>query len=524
MNLFKPNRRQFLGGAAALAALQPFQAWAEDGGDTLVLRADGDIQILDPAFQSGMIEDEVGRAIFPSLNRLDPAGTPLAWTPYAASVLDPADPVTVRFTLRDGLNWSNGYGPVTAEDVKFSFERIADPAVGSPWQYAFDALDRVAVIDARSGIIHLKRPYMPFVTSSLPFWTGRIVCKAAVQKAGGRFAADPLATCGPYRIADWQPKQSITLAADPAWPGPPPAFGRVQFRVIEDADSGLLAFEARAIDFTRISLNALASYRKVMPPDTHLIQMPGIRYQWLTLNIANPKLKDLRVRRAIQRAIDVDQILAGAYSDLCQGATGVALPGMVGHRDRILYPYDKAEAKRLLKEAGVGNLSLELAILSGQTDLLVAQIIQAMLADVGIDVLIRSYDEGVYWSLGDKTAGDGWKSLELVLRYSTSGVDPAENLTWFRPEQIGVWNWSAFDSPEFETLYGQGLGESDPTKRGAAYRKMQDLMEESGGFVFIAIETYAAVCRPWIRPFVSPDDLTDITRFDRAQLKGTATP
>jgi peptide/nickel transport system substrate-binding protein len=518
------TRRQFLAGAAAMAAFRPLQSWAEDGGDTLVLRADGDIQILDPAFQSGMIEDEVGRAIFPSLNRLNAAGTPLAWTPYAASVLDPVDTMTVRFTLRDGLTWSNGFGPVTAEDVKFSFERIADPAVGSPWAYAFDALDHVEIVDARSGVIRLKHPYAPLVTSSLPFWTGRIVCRRAVEKAGGRFNADPLATCGPYAIADWQPKQSITLKANPAWPGPAPAFKTVQFRIIEDADSALLAFEARAVDFTRISLNALASYKKTPPPDTHLVEMPGIRYQWLTLNIANPKLSDPRVRRAIQRAIDVDQILAGAYSDLCPAATGVVLPGMPGLRDRILYPYDKAEAKRLLVEAGVGNLSLELAILSGQTDLLVAQIIQAMLADVGIDVLIRSYDEGVYWSLGDKASGDGWKSLELVLRYSTSGVDPAENLTWSRPDQIGIWNWSAFDSLEFETLYAQGLAESDPAKRGAIYRRMQDLMEESGGFVFIAIETYAAVCRPWVKPFVSPDDLTDIARFDRAKPSETATP
>ncbi len=519
----RPSRRQFLAGAAATAALRPFTVLARDG-DVLVLRADGDIKILDPAFQSGMIEDEVGRAIFPSLNHLDAAGGPVHWTPYAASVLDPVDPVTVRFTLRDGLTWSNGYGPVTAEDVKFSFERIASPALDSPWRYAFDALDRVEVTDERSGVIGLKHPYAPLLASSLPFWTGRIVCKAAVEKAGGRFTTDPLATCGPYRIADWQPKQSLTLTADPAWPGPPPAFKTVQFRIIEDADTALLAFEARAVDFTRISLNALASYKKALPPQTHLIEMPGIRYQWLTLNIANPKLKDPRVRRAIQRAIDVDQILAGAYSDLCPASTGVALPGMIGHRDRILYPYDKEEAKRLLAEAKIGDLSLELAILSGQTDLLVAQIIQAMLADVGIDVLIRSYDEGVYWSLGDKDSGDGWKSLELVLRYSTSGVDTAENLTWYRPDQIGIWNWGGFDSAEFETLYGQGLVESDPDRRAIIYRRMQDLMEESGGFVFVAVETYAAVCRPWIAPFVAPDDLTDITRFDRAKPQETAKP
>ncbi|HEX4505775.1 MAG TPA: ABC transporter substrate-binding protein [Alphaproteobacteria bacterium] len=520
----KPSRRQFLTGAAATAAMRPLLAWAENGGDTLVVRADGDIQVLDPAFQSGMIEEEVGRAIFPSLNRLGPAGAPLAWMPQAAATLDPSDPLTVRFVLRDGLNWSNGYGPVTAEDVKFSFERIADPKLGSPWQYAFEALDHVEVLDARTGVIRLKTPYIPLLTSSLPFWTGHIVCKAAVEKAGGRFNADSPATCGPYRIAEWQPKQSITLVADPAWPGPPADFNKVQFRIVEDADSALLAFEARAVDFTRISLNALASYRKALPPATRLIEMPGLRYQWLTLNIANPKLKDPRVRRAIQRAIDIDQILAGAYSDLCPASTGVVLPGMTGHRDRILYPYDKAEAKRLLAEAKAEDLSLELAILSGQTDLLVAQIIQALLADVGIDVRIRQYDDGVYWSLGDKTAGDGWKSLELVLRYTTSGVDPAENLTWFRPGQIGAWNWSAFDSPEFESLYAQGLSENDTARRADIYRRMQDLMEESGGFVFIAIETYAAVYRPWIAPFVTPDDLTDITRFSRAQSRETATP
>ncbi len=517
------NRRQFMAAAGAAVLVRPHLGWAAEG-DTLVLRTDSDILILDPAFQSGAIEEEIGCAIFPSLTRLGATGEPLAWTPYAASLLEPVDAATIRFTLRDGLAWTGGYGPVTTEDVKYSFERIANPAVGSPWHYAFEALDRIDVIDARSGVIRLKHPYSPFLNASLPFWGGHIVCKTAVEKGGGRFTTEPPATCGPYVIDKWEPKQSILLTANPAWPGPSPDFKHVRFQVIEDDDSALLAFEARAVAFTRISLNALASYKKATPPDTTLIDMPGIRFQWLTVNMDSPKLKDPRIRRAIQRALDIDQILAGAYSDLCKAATGVVLPGMIGYRGRILYPYDKAEAKRLLKEAGPANLSLELAVQSDQTELLVAQIIQALLADVGIDVLIRAYDEGVYWSLGDRNSGDGWKSLELVLMSSTSGVDPAENLNWFRPEQIGTWNWSAFDSAEFEGLYSQGLIESDPAKRADIYRRMQDLMEESGGFVFISNDTYAAVCRPSIHPFILPDDLTDISRFSRASAQETAQP
>jgi peptide/nickel transport system substrate-binding protein len=506
-------RRHFLAGAAAA---WPARAFALTDG-TLVIRSDGDLQILDPAFQSGDLEEELGRCLFTALSKLSPAGTPVAWQPDAAQTLVQTDPLTINFTLRDGLNWTNGYGPVTAEDVQFSFTRVADPAMKSPWAYAFEYLDRVDVVDKNRGIIRLKHPCIPFMFTSLPFWMGHIVCKRAVLSAGGKFTTTPPATCGAYIIDNWRPKEFITLVRNPAWTGQPPAFPKLRFQIIEDSDTAIRAFDAKAIDFTRINLNTLAAYKSTPPKNARLFTMPGTRYNWLCINIGNRKLADIRIRRAIQYAIDVEQILAGAYSDLCQASTGVVLPNMLGRRDKILFPYNPAESRRLLQAANATDLHLELSINNDATDVLTAQIIQALLADVGIDVQIRLYDEGVYWTLGDKTAGDGWKALELVLAHSTSAVDPSENLNWFRPAQIGAWNWSQFNSPDYEALYQSGMGEADPAERSAIYRHMQDLMEQSGGFVFLVNETYAAVCRQDMEPCILPDDMLDVTRFTRPQ-------
>jgi len=510
------RRRLLIGGAAALTALaaRPRLSYAAVG-DTLLVRGKGDIECLDPAFQKGLIEEEVIRALFVTLNRLADIRQGIEWTPYAAADLTALSGSEIGFTLEDWLAWTNGFGPVTAEDVKFSFERVANPANASPWAYAFEALDRVEVSGARTGTIHLKEAYSPFWVTTLPYYMGHIVCRAAVEKAGGKFTTDVPASCGPYVIADWQPKQSLSLGPNPDWKGPKPAFSKVRFETVVDDEAAALAFEAKAIDYTRVSLNSLVAFRKETPADASLIDMNGTRFVWLTINLGNPKFADERVRRALQYALDVAPIMDGAYSGLAAPATGVVPPGMVGHREAILYPADAAKAKALLAEAGVADLTVELAMPNDTTSLLTGQIVQALMSEIGIAVELKPTDDAVYWTLGDKSAGDGWKSLEMVLMSFAGGVDPSENLTWFRPNQIGVYNWSQFDSPEFEALYQEGSKETDADKRDTIYRQMQDLMEQSGGFVFLTHEVFAAISRAGLEPCILADGYLDVTRFTR---------
>jgi peptide/nickel transport system substrate-binding protein len=143
----------------------------------------------------------------------------------------------------------------------------------------------------------------------------------------------------------------------------------------------------------------------------------------------------------------------------------------------------------------------------------IAQIIQASLAEAGITVEIQPTEEAVYWSLGDKTQGDGYKSLELVLMSFAGGIEPTENLVWFRPDQIGVYNWSMFDSPEYEELYQKVLVEADDAKRREMFNRMEDLMEDSGGFVFICFEPFLAIHDTNLVPVILPDGYPDPTRF-----------
>jgi peptide/nickel transport system substrate-binding protein len=512
------NRRHFLTASAAAAAaitLRPGLSYAVEG-DTLVVRGSSDIEVLDPGFQNGLLEEEVGRALFVTLNRLGDVREGTKLELYAAKELKEISPTEIGFELHDWLEWTGGFGPVTAEDVKFSFERVKDPANASAWAYAFDAMDSVEVTGERTGIIKLKAPSAPFWTTTLPYYMGRIVSKKAVEKVGGKFTTEVPASCGPYVIEKWTPKQSLVLALNPAWKGPAPAFAKVRFEIVTDDDAAALAYESKAIDYAKISLNTLATYVEKAPADSDLITMDGNRFLWLALNVNNPKFKDEKVRRAIQYAVDVEQIMQGSYSGLAKAATGVIPPGMPGHRDAILYPADIEKAQALLAEAGVSDMTIELACLNDKTSQLTCQIVQAMLGQIGITVDIKALDEGVYWTIGDKNSGDGWKNLDIVLMNFAGGVDPSENLTWFRPSQIGVYNWSQFDSPEFEKLYQEGMAETDQDKRDTLYKKMQDLMEESGGFVFITHETFAAVVRKGLKPVIIADGYLDISRFSKA--------
>ena len=118
--------------------------------------------------------------------------------------------------------------------------------------------------------------------------------------------------------------------------------------------------------------------------------------------------------------------------------------------------------------------------------------------------------------LARNRGGEGWKSIELVLQAYAGGIDPTENLVWFRPDQVGVWNWAGFDSPEFEDLYQKALVELDTDKRRAMFNRMEELMETSGDFVFICFEPYVAIHDANLKPVILSDGHPDPSRFTKA--------
>lgn len=461
-------------------------------GKTLKIRNDGDIRNLDPATRGGWYDETVMFAIFSGLVQFK-AGDEWGWQLDAAESIDTKDPLAIPFRLKPGLKWTGGYGEVTSEDVKFSYERFADPKVNAVYASDWAALDKVEITDKYSGVIRLKKPFVPLFTSTLPHASGLIVCKAAVEKNGGLIATDPLATSGPYMLSKWQPKERITLTRNPDWVGPKPYFDEIQLYPLADKVAAETAFDAGDLDVTQINISSIAD-RKKKDKDVLTVK-PALAYTWMGMNIENPKLADIRVRRAIQRAINVPEVIEGTFGDAVQPAFGIIPPPLLGARDTLLYPYDPEAAKALLTEAGVKDLRIKVEFGTDADLLVAAQVMQAQLAAVGITLDVRQMDGATLTAQQQDAKGGTWKEVELFFVTFTTAPDPSWVTEWFKCDQVGVWNFQRTCDAGWDAENAKAAEEPDEAKRAAVYVDLQNKLEETGAYVFL----YHGV-NAWVSP------------------------
>lgn len=504
--------------ALSAFALQPSWAEAEPVKKILHTRTYLDIVSLDPAYASNLPDEDVMGAIYNKLIYYKP-GSDWDWELQAAESIQQIDDTHIEFKLRPGIQFSNGFGEMTAEDVKYSFERIIDPEVKSPNADNWSALDHVEVTGRYSGIIVLKHAYQPLWNITLPYIAGNIISKKATESVGGKFGNTPPSVSGPYRVKAWKPKEAVILETNPDWSGDTPGYDEIHIHQIDDEKLAEIAFESGDIDFTRISLSSLPDYRKNLPTDAKLSEHPSLNYTWVGLNLDHPKLQDIRVRKAVQLAIDVPSILGAAYFNAAEPSTGIIAPGLLGHREESQLPpkADFAEAKRLLAEAGhSAGLELNIDVLNKSTYVTAAQVMQATMAQVGIKLNVSLHESGAFWSLGNEDSGDRWKDIELIMNNFTMVPDPSYATTWFTTAQKGVWNWERFSNPEFDKLHGQATSELSETERDSMYQRMQNLMEESGAYRFITHGATPIIYRADVEPAMRPDGMPLYRKFQPA--------
>ena len=509
-------RRSFLKGAAATglaAASMPITraVWAQEG-KVLRVRSYADIETLDPGFYQNAYNVDVMNCLYSKLVHYTPGrewGTEL----QAAEEVEQVDDTHIRFKLKPGIMFTGGYGEMTAEDVKFSFERVLEH--DSPVKGDWGPLDHVEVTDKYSGVIVLSKPFQPLWNITLPYGVGHIVSKKAVMEAtenGGTFGLEPPAFSGPYILGEWKPDQYVKLVRNPEWKGEAPGFDEIRIIPMDDEKTAEIAYEAGDIDFTGISLASLNKYKESAPEDTTVEEYPSLYYVWVGMNLDNPALQDINLRKAIQHAINVPQIMDAAYFGEAKPSTGLIAPGLIGHREQALVPPegDLQKAQEFLEMAG-GAPREPLTIEAENTSKwkTVAQIVQAQLGQIGIQVEINVQDSGSFWTMGMESEGERWKNIQLIINRFSMLPDPYYATSWFTCEQVGIWNWERFCNEEFDKLHEAALSEDDEQKRHEMYVKMQNLMEESGAYRFITHEGSPVMYRtskvdPALRPDARP--------------------
>ncbi len=517
-----PSRRRFLQtsgavGLAAAAGIMPQIVYAQDK-KILKVRTYADMRSLDPAHSQGIVDEEIQSSIYSKLVQYKP-GREWGWELDAAEEIEQVDATHIRFKLKEGIMFTNGYGEMTAEDVKYSFERILDEGLESTNKPDWGTLKEVVVDGKYEGTIVFNEPYPPAWTIALPYIVGNIVSKKAWEENGGKVDTTTPTVSGPYMHKEWQPKQKTILVRNPDWHGGTAAFDEIHIYPIDDENTAQIAFESGDIDYTRLSLSAVANLKDAPPANSTVEEFPSLYYVWVGMNVENEVTANENLRKAIQHCIDVPSILQAAYFGAAEAATGIIAPGLIGHRPKSMVAptMDIAKAKEYLAAAGMeGGASVTLDVLNKAANVTTAQVIQATCAQAGITVDVNLHESGAFWSLGDASAGERYKDVQMVLNRFSMAPDPSYATAWFITDQRGIWNWEWFSNPEFDKLEAAAKASSDPAARDEMYQKMQDMMEESGAYRFITHEATPVMYRNTIKPALRPDGLPLLRYFTGA--------
>lgn len=454
-----------------------------------------DINTLDPAHMIGNEEDNIGLAIYSRLIELDP-DNPAQYRMDAAEVFEMNEAGTeIYFELKEGIQFHKGYGELTAEDVKFSYERLVDPEVEAAYADDFATLDRVEVIDNYSGRIILSDVFPGIMTRTLPLLRGSILSKDAFEDIGAEmFATNPIGS-GPYIFEEWQPGEKIILARNDDYYRDLPDFERVEIYPIVEEEAAEVAFDVGELNETRISLDSIDRYENEEDVIVHELDM--LRFIWIGFNHQQPPFDDIRVREAMRYAIDVDEIIEGAFRGATERANTILPPGILGHwADAPAYQKDTERARELLAEAGYEDgFSTKLASYAVSTELTTAQIAQYHLTQVGVRPDIELVEGGQAYQLLRQIDRPGMHVASFTLN-----PDPGYWTEWYTNNQIGSWNYMHWENDEFQELHDRANLEPDRERRAELYVEMQEIMDEEVVFVPISYDIGVHASRDYMNP------------------------
>ena len=494
------RRTAFLATAAA-TVVRPALAQARP---TIAVRIDRDVEVLDPAFRSGLQDGNIIRAIYQRLFTVAPGTGDLV--PDAASKLEQTSPTTVEFTLKPGQMFTDGFGEMTAEDVKFSFERFAVAPVGgkeSPYKGDWASLKSVDVTGQYTGRIVMEKPRAALFSVAIGDVSGSIVSKKAVEARGVEHNTRPVGS-GPLKVKSFEKQRGVVLDRNPAYPGERAGFDEVAVRYVQDPKTTELGLRSGELDFALLPPQSAEPLRTV--PALAVTQQPGIANVWLGVNVEKKPFDDIRVRKAFRLALDIDQMLLAGYNGRAPRANCLVMPQVLGHwKDAPVLKRDVAQAKKLLAEAGLPQgFKCRMVIQNQPVFQTMALVARALLADVGIQLEVDAQESGTFFSAGK---GDAGKTLDTVMIRFNGKMDPNFLAQWFTTSQIGVWNWQRWSDPTFDSLLDQASAELDKDKRAALMVEAQKRMEASECLTWLTYDVSVFVARTWLKPALLPSGI-----------------
>jgi len=401
--------------------------------------------------------------------------------PALATSWEQPDPLTYIFHLRKGVKFHDG-GDFTAEDVKFTFERILDPKTNSPRRTSFNSISKVEALDKHTVKFTMSVPFPAFLNVAGTYY-GSIVSKAAVKKHGSMQAV-AIGT-GPFKLVKYEHGvKGVFERNKNYWDQPKPYIDGFDFIVIKDETSRLAALRKNSVDVGWIKnaqLANLLSKRK----NLKVISGPAVRQQRLWFKADRPPFNNVKVRQALSSAIDrqeiIDTVMFG-HGVLTAAVPTGCTPYGLSQEEMAKLPFYKQDfelSKKLLKEAGYPN-GLEFTLITSPHSpdyVPTAEILQQQFAKIGVKMNIEQKD----WGITLKTYRSG--EFSSMLFAGVWYADP-ENYTRRRFHSKSNANYFKYNDPKLDAMYDAQHVESNLEKRVKMWRELSHYMAETIPAIF----------------------------------------
>lgn len=443
--------------AIILAAPSTFADAPKQGG-AATITFNNDLTTLDPQVGYDWQNWSVIKSIFDGLMDYKPGTTELE-PDLAESYAVSDDGLTYTFKLRTGVKFHNGR-VMTSADVKYSLDRAVNPATQSPGGGYFGMikgyddvvagkateLSGIATPDDSTVIFTLTRPdatFLHLMAINFAF----VVPKEEVEKAGADWGKKPVGT-GAFRFIEWNPGQDIKLERNKDYfRAGVPYLDTLTFEFGQDPTVAILRLKKNEVDIVGDSIPPAQFAEAQADPANKELIIPGDELQtgYVTMNVNTPPFDSLKVRQAVNMAINKERILR-LINNRGVAASQPLPPAMPGYNsDNKGYPYDPEGAKKLLAEAGASDISTELYAMNVDPNPRIAQAIQQDLAAVGIKAEIRSLAQAeVIAAGGSGRAPMVWSG---GMAWIADFPDPANfyyGILGCAGAVEGGWNWSKY--------------------------------------------------------------------------------
>ena len=468
---------------------------AADYGDAIITASIGDASTLVPILASDSASADICGLVFNGLIRYDKDLNPEGDLAESWDIKE--DGLVIIFHLRKNVRWHDGQ-PFTASDVEFTYQKLIDPNVKTPYSGDFERVKSFEALDDHTVKVTYKEPFSPGLSS----WGMWIMPKHILEKedlSNTKFSRNPVGT-GPYKFKEWKTGEKIVLVSNPDYYEGRPYINRYIYRIIPDQATTFLELQTQGVD--EVGLTPLQYARQTDTPFFKKYykkyKYPSFGYTYLGLNMKDPLFADSRVRLALDYAIDKDEIIKGVLLGLGRVSTGPFPPESWAYNKEIKpAPYDPKKAKELLKEAGWkdhdsdGWLDKEgtrfkftLLINQGNDPRKTcAEIIQRRLKEVGIEVDIRPIE----WAALLSEFIDKHKFEAVIMGWNLSRDPDCFDIWHSSKQRPGEFNFVGYENKEVDSLLEEGRREFDERKRKEIYNKVHQLIFDDHPYIFLFV-------------------------------------